>query len=81
MKKYNLILVAVFFLIGLNACDEHFEEVNTNPNGITDVDPAHLFARGARDAFRSGVSGYDYRIGGQMAHFYVALRRAPHRPR
>ncbi|MCG8309531.1 MAG: SusD/RagB family nutrient-binding outer membrane lipoprotein [Cytophagales bacterium] len=73
MKRYNIILTAVFFLAGLNACDERFEEINTNPNGVADVDPSHLFAKAARDSFRSGISGYDYRIGGQMSHFYVGV--------
>jgi len=73
MKNYKLILIAALFFVGLNACDEHFKEVNTNPNGISDVNPAHLFANAARKSFRSGISGYDYRIGGQMAHFYVGV--------
>ena len=48
------------------------EEVNTNPNGISDVDPSHLFAKAVRDSFRSGL-GYDYKIAGQMSHFYVGV--------
>ena len=73
MKKYTSIFIALLFLYGLNACDDHFEEVNTNPNGISDVDPAHLFATGARASFRSGVTGFDYQIASQMAHFYVGV--------
>jgi len=72
MKRYSIILTAVFFFLGLNACDDHFKEVNTNPNGISDVDPSHLFAKAVRDSFRSGL-GYDYKIAGQMSHFYVGV--------
>lgn len=73
MKKYSIIFTAAIFLIGINACDERFEDVNENPNGIADVDPAHLFANAARSSFRNGISGYDYRIGGQMSHYYVGV--------
>ena len=73
MKKYNIFLIALIILLGSNACDERFEEVNTNPNGISDVDPSHLFANAARSSFRSGISGYDYRIGGQLGHYYVGV--------
>ncbi len=73
MKKYTSILIAFMIIFGLNACDERFEEINTNPNGISDVDPAHLFATAARNQFRSGVAGFDYKIASQMAHFYVGV--------
>ena len=73
MKGYTLIIA--FLAIGFVGCDERFEEVNTNPNGITDVDPAYLFATGARESFRSGISGgYDYRISAQLSHFYVGIQ-------
>lgn len=73
MKKLTSVVIAFVFVFGMNACDDRFEEVNTNPNGISDVDPAHLFATGARASFRSGVTGYDYKITSQMAHFYVGV--------
>ena len=57
MKNHIYILAVIIFGFGLSSCDDHFKEVNTNPNGITDVDPAHLFARGARNSFRNGISG------------------------
>ncbi len=72
MKKYSIILIALFSLVGMNACDERFEEVNTNPNGISDVDPSHLFAQAARNSFRSGM-GYDYKVAGQMSHMFVGV--------
>jgi len=73
MKKYTIILTAFILLLGINACDDRFEEVNTNPNGIADVDPAHLFATAVRNSFRNGITGYDYQIASQAAHFYVGI--------
>lgn len=73
MKKYSIILIAVILLFGSNACDERFKEVNTNPNGVSDVDPSHIFANGARSSFRSGIGGYDYKISGQLGHYYVGV--------
>jgi hypothetical protein len=56
------------------SCTEHFEEVNTNPNGVADADPAYIFASAARASFRSGIAGgYDYKIAAQMAHYYVGV--------
>ncbi|MCK5468027.1 MAG: SusD/RagB family nutrient-binding outer membrane lipoprotein, partial [Cyclobacteriaceae bacterium] len=75
MNAYSKVILTAIFMLGFIACDERFEEVNTNPNGIADVDPAHLFASGARASFRSGISGgYDYRVGAQLAHFYVGIQ-------
>ncbi len=73
MKKHTIILSAFILLLGVNACDDRFKEVNTNPNGISDVDPSHLFATAARNSFRSGIVAYDYQIAAQMAHFYVGV--------
>lgn len=82
MKKINFniqvyikLFIAAIFIIGIISCDEHFAEVNTNPNGIADVNPAYLFAQGARNSFRNGISGgYDYRVAAQLSHFYVGIQ-------
>ena len=75
MNIYLKIVITGIFTFGIFSCDERFEEVNTNPNGVTDVDPAHLFASGARASFRSGISGgYDYRISAQLSHYYVGIQ-------
>lgn len=46
----NIILICCFFLT-LTGCDEGFEELNTNPNAITNLDPALLFANAQRATF------------------------------
>ena len=72
MKNTSIIAGFLFVLI-LNACDDRFEEVNTNPNGISDVDPSHLFATAARAQFRSGITPYDYQMAGQLGHIYTGV--------
>ncbi len=74
MKKYIFLLIPV--LLFFTGCDKRFEDLNTNPNGITEknVDPAYLFATGARNCLRSGAAGgYGYKIASQMAHYYVGV--------
>ena len=74
MKKYIFLLIITS--LGLAGCDERFDELNTNPNGITEknVDPAYLFATAARNSLRSGAAGgYGYKIASQMAHYYVGV--------
>lgn len=74
MKVINKFVIAAMLTIAIVACDSRFEEINSNPNGITDVDPAYLFAKGALASFRNGISGgYDYRIASQLGHFYVGV--------
>ena len=60
--RYTSILTGILFILILNACDDRLTEVNTNPNGISDVDPSHLFATAARAQFRSGISPFDYQV-------------------
>ncbi len=72
MKNTSIITGLIFALI-FNACNDRFIEVNTNPNGISDVDPAHLFATAARAQFRSGITPYDYQTAGQMGHIFTGV--------
>ena len=72
MKNASIVAGLILGII-LNACDDRFEEVNTNPNGISDVDPAHLFATAARAQFRSGITPYDYQMAGQIGHIYTGV--------
>ena len=74
MKKYIILFSAV--ALAISGCDQRFDEINTNPNGITEknVDPAFLFATGARNCLRAGAAGsYGYKAAAQMAHYYVGV--------
>lgn len=75
MKNYNIFFLLAFFTIGMLACDERFEEVNTNPNGISDVNPSHLFAKAVRESFRNGIQGgYGYKVASTLGHYYVPIQ-------
>jgi len=75
MESYIKLIIVGIIMTGFISCDDRFEEVNTNPNGIADVNPTHLFAKGARNSFRNGISGgYDYRVGAQLSHIYVGIQ-------
>ena len=41
--KYSLLICSVLFFSG--GCDKDFEEINTNPYAVTEIDPALLFRR------------------------------------
>lgn len=55
MKKIH-ILFAVPLLFALNACDKNFEEINTNPNGLSKVTPANLLAPALKKSVEYGMS-------------------------
>lgn len=42
MKRIYTALVLVALVIGAGGCDENFEQINTNPNNATDLDPVYL---------------------------------------
>jgi hypothetical protein len=42
MKKIYISLTLVALLVGAGSCDKDFEQINTNPNSATDLDPAYL---------------------------------------
>lgn len=74
MKTYIKLFFTALLTFTFISCDDHFAEVNTNPNGVADVNPANLFAKAAIASLRNGISGgYDYRIAGQLGHFYVGV--------
>jgi hypothetical protein len=41
--KNNLIILLFIILFGVNACTDGFEEINTNPNKVTAVEPEFIF--------------------------------------
>jgi hypothetical protein len=43
MKKIILYLAFAVFLLTFNSCDKDFEEINTNPNAFTTIDPGFQF--------------------------------------
>ena len=52
----NIILICSFFFV-LTGCDEGFEELNINPNALTDIDPALLFVNAERATYAGAWEG------------------------
>jgi hypothetical protein len=48
MKKIKYLIVAFFGVALLNACDKGFEDLNRNPYGVEEIDPALLLANAQR---------------------------------
>lgn len=52
IKKYSGILLLTQCLILLQACDNNFEEVNTNPDAISDPTAKYIFSKALYDGAR-----------------------------
>ena len=48
MKRYtySVIFILLLLMVMGSSCDDDFEEINTNPNALTEIDPEYLFANG-----------------------------------
>lgn len=68
----------LFTLLGImSSCDEKFEEINANPNALTEIDPEYLFANGSVQTLRGVAnSGIQFPFGSQYAHMYVGRNNA-----
>jgi hypothetical protein len=68
-----LFIAQVLFI----SCDERFEEINTNPNALTEIDPEYLFAKGTFETLRGGSNTMiQFPFGSQYAHIYVGRNNA-----
>jgi hypothetical protein len=74
MKQYYKITCFALLLIMIftSACDDKFEEINTNPNSVTELDPEYLFANSVLSTLRgSNNSEINFPFGSQYAHIYT----------
>jgi hypothetical protein len=55
MKKINIISMLVL-LLGLSSCNKNFEEINTNPNGLSAVEPSNLLAPALKKSVEYGMN-------------------------
>ncbi|MCY1718863.1 SusD/RagB family nutrient-binding outer membrane lipoprotein [Prolixibacteraceae bacterium Z1-6] len=62
--------IIIFFalLLSLSACNERFEEMNTNPNNLTEIPDDFLFASLVRNTVRDNLDRWQQDIGAQYAH-------------
>lgn len=74
MKSYTFkILIALILITGMfSSCDERFEEINTNPNALTEIDPEYLFSNGTFQTLRGNCNLMaQFPFGSQFGHYYV----------
>jgi hypothetical protein len=77
MKTKNSWPVLMLLLIFASACDNKFEEINTNPNAVTEIDNEYLFANSVLETFRgNGQKNLQFPFGSQYAHIYVGRNNA-----
>lgn len=64
----------VVLLVGviITSCEDTLENVRENPNNVTTIDDAPLFANAVRSLFNGTLDEGSYRFAGQHAHYYVA---------
>lgn len=75
-SKYILhSLILILFILG--ACDEKFEEINTNPNAVTKIDDGYLFSNTVLSTLRGdNNTRSQFPFGSQYGHFYVGQNNA-----
>ncbi len=69
--KFILVLALAF---SFTACDEEFEEMNKDPNRISEIEPSFLFTNAVRATFRNVIGNLQYKFGAFYAHVYVPIK-------
>ncbi len=65
-------LILILVLSGLSSCSERWEEMNTDPNRLTDLPDEYLFTSAVRGAFNDAMGDIQVNFGGQYAHIYIS---------
>jgi hypothetical protein len=55
MKKMNRLFIILSLGLVIASCDKDFEEINTDPNAVTDVEPGYLFTNALRGTNIGGL--------------------------
>lgn len=73
MKAFRIIFLAFGLGILLMGCERDLETINTNPNAVSEIDPAYLFSNAVKKTFRDQQWGnvLYLRFGSQYSHFYM----------
>ncbi|MBJ6366621.1 SusD/RagB family nutrient-binding outer membrane lipoprotein [Snuella sedimenti] len=69
--SYKLLIVLLVGTV-ITSCDNILEDVRQDPNNVTSIDDAPLFATAVRSLFNGTLDEGSYRFAGQHAHYYVA---------
>ncbi len=76
MKTYSIYFVFVLLLI-FSSCDDKFEEINTNPNAVTEIDDGYLFSNTVLNTIRgANNTRLQFPFGAQLGHYYVGQNTA-----
>lgn len=70
--KTTYILIALLSLAVITGCDERWEEMNTDPNQLSELPDAYLFTNAVRGTFREYYERFEIDYGGQYAHIWVS---------
>jgi len=66
------LLIFSLFLPVFYGCTERWEEMNTDPNRLTELPDAYLFTNAVRGAFNDSRTDLHITYGGQYAHIYIS---------
>ena len=69
IKRLMVVLIALSLF---SACDERWEEMNTDPNQLSSLSDEYLFTNAVRGSFMDQRERYDIDFGGQYAHIWMA---------
>ncbi len=72
IKPLKVILILAIVISGLTNCTERWEEMNTDPNRLTDLPDEYLFTSAVRGAFNDAMGNFHVNLGGQYGHVYIA---------
>ena len=73
-RKFGIQRVLVLFLTlaMFSACDERWEEMNTDPNQLSSLSDEYLFTNAVRQTFRDQFERFDIDFGGQFGHIWIS---------
>lgn len=72
IKGIKRLLIVLITLSMFSACEERWEEMNTDPNRVSSLPDEYLFTNAVRQTFRDQYERFDIDYGGQYAHIWVA---------
>jgi len=65
-------LILLITLSMFSACDERWEEMNTDPNQLSTLPNEYLFTNAVRGTFMDQFERFDIDFGGQFAHVWIS---------
>jgi len=65
-------LILLITLSMFSACEERWEEMNTDPNQLSTLSDEYLFTNAVRGSFMDQFERFDIDFGGQFAHVWIS---------